>query len=235
MRILSVDTNDGPMSLFMAEPVGTPRGAIIVIQEAFGVTPHIQGVCDWLAEAGWLAVAPALFHRADIEVFDYADLEGALPVMMTLTSEDIQLDLDATVSYLSLFGYGPDRLGMVGFCMGGSVTLHSAATRDLGAAVTFYGGGLTQGRFGFPTGLELGEQIRVPWLGLYGDLDQSIPIDDVETLRGLAASRPVPTDVVRYEQGQHGFNCEDRPSVYDADIAADARRRTLAWFDTHLA
>ena len=77
--------------------------------------------------------------------------------------------------------------------------------------------------------------LRVPWLGLYGDLDQSIPVDDVETLRRLAAARAVPTEVVRYEQGQHGFNCEDRPSVYDADIAADARRRTLAWFDTHLA
>lgn len=235
MRILSVDTNDGPMSLFMAEPAGAPRGAIIVIQEAFGVTPHIQGVCEWLAESGWLAVAPALYHRADIEVFEYTDLEGAVPVMKTLTREGIDMDIDSTISYLSLFGYGPTRLGMVGFCMGGSVTLYSAATRALGAAVTFYGGGLTQGRFGFPSGLELGEQLRAPWLGLYGDQDPSIPVDDVEALRGIAAARPVPTEVVRYAAGQHGFNCDDRPSVYDAEIAADARNRTLAWFDTHLA
>lgn len=235
MRILAVDTNDGPMSLFMAEPAGAPRGAIIVVQEAFGVTPHIQSVCEWLAAAGWLAVAPALYHRADIEVFEYTDLDGAVPVMMTLTREGIDTDLDATISYLSLFGYGPDRLGMVGFCMGGSVTLYSAATRALGAAVTFYGGGLTQPRFGFPTGLELGAQLRVPWLGLYGDLDPSIPVDDVEALRAAAEARPVPTEVVRYERGQHGFNCDDRPSVHDAELAADARRRTLAWFDTHLA
>ncbi len=235
MRILAVDTTDGPMSLFMAEPEGSPRGAITVIQEAFGVTPHIQGVCEWLAESGWLAVAPALYHRADIEVFEYTDLESALPVMMTLTRAGIDTDLDATLSYLSLFGYDADRLGMVGFCMGGSVALYAAATRPLGAAVTFYGGGLTQARFGFPTGLELSEQIAVPWLGLYGDLDQSIPVADVETLRGLAAARPVPTEVVRYERGQHGFNCDDRPPMFDAEIAADARQRTLAWFDTHLA
>ena len=94
---------------------------------------------------------------------------------------------------------------------------------------------MAQGRFGFPSGLELGEQIQVPWLGLYGDLDQSIPVDDVEQLRERAAARPVPTEVVRYEQGLHGFNCDDRPSVFDAGIAADARARTLAWFDQHLA
>ncbi len=235
MRILAVDTPDGPMSLFMAEPTVAPRGAVVVIQEAFGVTPHIQSVCEWLAEHGWLAVAPALFHRADVEVFEYEDLQGALPVMMTLTREGIDSDLDSVMSYLSLFGYGPDRVGIVGFCMGGSVTLYAAATRALGAAVTFYGGGLTQGRFGFPTGLELGERIQVPWLGLYGDLDQGIPFDDVERLRAVAAARPVPTEVVRYPQGQHGFNCDDRPSVFDADIAADARSRTLAWFDQHLA
>lgn len=234
MRILALDTPDGPMSLFMAEPAGTPRGAILVIQEAFGVTPHIQSVCEWLAEHGWLAVAPALFHRADIEVFDYDDLQGALPVMMTLTREGIDTDLDSVVSYLSLFGYGPDRTGIVGFCMGGSVTLYTAATRTWGAAVTFYGGGLAQGRFGFAPGLELGADIKVPWLGLYGDQDQSIPFDDVERLRGIAAARPVPTDVVRYAQGLHGFNCDDRPSVFNADIAADARARLLAWFDEHL-
>jgi carboxymethylenebutenolidase len=235
MQILALDTPDGPMSLFMAEPTGPPRGAIVVIQEAFGVTPHIQGVCEWLAEHGWLAVAPALFHRADIEVFDYDDLQGALPVMMTLTRESIDTDVDSVLSYLALFGYGPDRTGLVGFCMGGSVALYAAATRPLGAAVTFYGGGLAQGRFGFASGLELGEQINVPWLGLYGDQDQSIPVDDVELLRARAAARPVPTEVVRYEHGLHGFNCDDRPSVFDADIAADARRRTLAWFDEHLA
>ena len=74
----------------------------------------------------------------------------------------------------------------------------------------------------------------MPWLGLYGDLDQGIPFDDVERLRAIASARPVATEVVRYAEGHHGFNCDDRPSVFNADIATDARARLLAWFHTHL-
>lgn len=237
MRIAELDTPDGPMALFVAEPDGgatAAKGAVIVIQEAFGVTPHIQSVCDWLADSGWVAAAPALFHRAETQVFEYDDLQGALPVMMTLTSEGLETDLDAAIAHLTGLGFDRGSIGIVGFCMGGTVALHVASTRHLGAAVTFYGGGLAQGRFGLASGLEAAGQIRMPWLGLYGDLDQGIPVDDVEQLRAIAAERPVPTEVVRYAHGQHGFNCDDRPAVHDAAIAADARARTLAWFDTHL-
>ena len=239
MTDLTLTTPDGPMVVAVATPAqadpdDTPKGAVIVIQEAFGVTPHIRSVCDWLADNGYVAVAPELFHRADPKVFEYDDLQGALPVMMTLTKEGIDADLDATLAHLDAQGFDRGSVGIVGFCMGGSVTLYAAATRHLGAAVTFYGGGLAQGRFGFPPGLELSKAIRVPWLGLYGDLDQSIPVDDVEQVRANAAARPVATEVVRYEHGQHGFNCDDRPAVFDAGIAADARARTIAWFDRHL-
>jgi carboxymethylenebutenolidase len=230
-----IDTSDGPMGLYIAEPDTAERGGVVVIQEAFGVTSHIQGVCHFLADAGWVAVAPVLFHRAGSPVFSYDDIAGAMPVMQTLTREGLDADLDAAIEYLRGRGVDAARTGIVGFCMGGSVTLYAAATRDVGAAVTFYGGGLAQGRFGFPPGLELGAQIRVPWLGLYGDQDQSIPVDDVERLRTIAAARPVPTEVVRYAAGFHGFNCDDRPSVFDAEIAADARVRLLAWFDRHLS
>ncbi|MEI8241464.1 MAG: dienelactone hydrolase family protein [Actinomycetota bacterium] len=222
------------MGLFVAEPDSTPRGAVIVIQEAFGITPHIQSVCHFLADAGWLAVAPVLFHRVGSPVFSYDDIAGAMPAMQSLTREGIDADLDASVQHLQSRGFDAAHTGIVGFCMGGSVTLYAAATRTLGAAVTFYGGGLAQGRFGFAPGLELGADIKVPWLGLYGDQDQSIPFDDVERLRGIAAARHVPTHVVRYAEGLHGFNCDDRPSVFNADIAADARARLLAWFDEHL-
>ena len=206
-----------------------------MIQEAFGVTPHIEDVCRFLADAGWLAAAPVLFHRVGSPVFAYDDITSALPVMQTLTREG--LDDGPRRDDRSPRGRGFDSrtIGIVGFCMGGSVTLYAAATRRVGAAVTFYGGGLAQGRFGFPPGLELGARIQVPWLGLYGDLDQGIPIDDVEQLRTIAAARPVPTEIVRYPEGLHGFNCDDRPAVYNAEIAVDARARLLAWLDTHLA
>jgi carboxymethylenebutenolidase len=231
---ISIHTSDGPMDLYVAEPVGATRGAVVVVQEAFGVTSHIQHVCDVIAEHGWLAVAPALFHRVDTQVFAYDDLQSVMPIMMTLTKEAIDADLDAAIGHLADRGIDAAHTGIVGFCMGGSVSLYAAATRSLGAAVTFYGGGLAQGRFGFPSGLELGERIQVPWLGLYGDLDQSIPVDDVEQLRTIASRAPVPTEVVRYADGLHGFHCDDRPAVYHADIAADARTRMLDWFDRHL-
>lgn len=243
MRILEVDTPDGPMPLVVAVPcradgteadLAEAKGAVIVVQEAFGVTDHIRSVCDWLAGAGWVAAAPALFHRAEEQVFAYDDLQVALPVMMTLTREGIDMDLDATVTHLGALGFERGSIGIVGFCMGGTVALHAAATRHLGAAVTFYGGGLAQGRFGLAAGIDAAADIRMPWLGLYGDLDQGIPVDDVERLRQVASARPVPTEVVRYAGGQHGFNCDDRPAVFDAAIAADARARTLEWFDRHL-
>jgi carboxymethylenebutenolidase len=234
MSEIVIDTVDGPMGLYVAEPATTPKGAVVVIQEAFGVTTHLQGVCRFLADAGWVGAAPTLFHRAGSPVFAYDDLASVMPVMQTLTREGIDADLDAAIAHLEGMGFSAARTGIVGFCMGGSVALYVAATRRLGAAATFYGGGLAQGRFGFPPGLELGEQIRTPWLGLYGDLDQGIPFEDVERLRVIAAARPVPTEVVRYAEGLHGFNCDDRPSVFNAAIATDARARLLAWFDQHL-
>lgn len=231
----TIDTADGPMRLFTATPEGAPRGAVVVIQEAFGVTPHIEGVARLLASHGWLAVSPTLYHRTEPQVFTYDDLSAVMPVMQTLRSEGIIADLDATFAHLAALGFTPDRTGIVGFCMGGTVTLQTAATRALGAAVTFYGGGLGAPRFGFPPGLELATHLQTPWLGLYGDRDPSIPVDDVERLRAVVADASVDAEVVRYPEGQHGFNCDDRPTVFDAEIAADARQRMLDWFDRHLA
>lgn len=229
-----IDTVDGPMRLFTAAPEGTPRGAVVVIQEAFGVTPHIEGIARLLAEHGWLAVSPTLYHRTEPQVFGYDDLAAVMPVMQTLTSDGIVADLDATFAHLAAQGFAPERTGIVGFCMGGTVTLQTASTRAIGAAVTFYGGGLGAPRFGFPPGLELATHLQTPWLGLYGDRDGSIPVDDVERLREIVAGAPVDTEVVRYAEGQHGFNCDDRPAVFDPDLAADARARMLAWFERHM-
>ena len=219
------------MNLYIAEPKTAPKGGIVVIQEAFGVTTHIQDVCDWLADNGWYAVAPTLFHRLDTQVFGYEDLAPVMPAMKSLNRADIDADLDETFAHLTSKGFDARKCGIVGFCMGGSVALYVAATRVVGAAVGFYGGGLGESRFGFPPGIELAGRLQTPWLGLYGDRDPMIPIDQVEAARTAAAACSVVSEVVRYENGQHGFNCDDRPAVFDADIATDARQRTLAWFD----
>jgi carboxymethylenebutenolidase len=224
----------GPLPIFEAEPEGQPRGAVVVIQEAFGLTTHIEAVARRLAAEGWLAVAPALYHRQGSPVLSYDDMSAVLPVISQLTEQGIAEDLDAVLAHLEAQGFARGNTGIVGFCMGGSVTLFAATRHALGAAVTYYGGGVVQGRFGFPPLVELAPGLRTPWLGHYGDLDQSIPPDTVEQLRTAAATAPVETEIVRYADADHGFNCDDRPAVFNAADAAAAWSRTLAWFDRRL-
>jgi carboxymethylenebutenolidase len=232
---VNIETPDGLMPAYRADPDREVRGAVVVIQEAFGVTSHIEDVTRRLAAAGWLSVAPALFHRQGSPVLDYTDFEKVMPIMGQLTAAGISEDLDATFDYLRGEGFGDARCGIVGFCMGGSVALVAGTLRPLGAAVTYYGGGVAEGRFGFPPLCDLASTLISPWLGQFGDLDKGIPVDQVEALRRCAANAPDETEIYRYADADHGFNCNDRPNVYNPDAAALAWERTLAWFDTHIA
>jgi carboxymethylenebutenolidase len=222
------------MGLYEAEPDGTARGAIVVLQEAFGVNDHIQDVCRRFAAEGYRAVAPHLFHRTGDPVIDYEDMQTVVEHIMQLSPDGLEADLDAALGHLADAGFAAPRVGVVGFCMGGSVSLLAAARRALGAAVTFYGGGVAEGRFGMPALVELAPQLQTPWLGLFGDQDQSIPVEQVEALRTAAASASVPTEIVRYTDADHGFHCDARASYHEAS-ATDAWTRALQWFDTHLS
>ncbi|HEX7095836.1 MAG TPA: dienelactone hydrolase family protein [Acidimicrobiales bacterium] len=219
--------------LTIHEPAGDPKGGVIVIQEAFGVNDHIDDVTKRFAKEGWLAVAPHLFHRSGDPTFAYDDMAGIRTVFEQLKADEILEDVDAAIAHLEGAGIPRSRIGIVGFCMGGSVALVTAARRDLGAAVTFYGGGVSEGRFGFPPLVDEAPRLRAPWLGLYGDLDTGIPVEDVERLRAAAASSSVETELVRYPEAGHGFHCDQR-DAYHAESAKDAWRRTLDWFERHL-
>jgi carboxymethylenebutenolidase len=230
---IELSTPDGPMTTYVATPEGTPIGGVVVVQEAFGLTGHIHRVTEALAAVGFIAVAPALFHRSEQQVFGYTDYELLAPVIMSLTGETITMDVDAALAELSRLGQPASAQGIIGFCMGGSVALATAARLALGAAVTFYGGGISEGRFGLESGLAYGADLRTPWLGLYGDLDAHIPSGEVEQLRAIAGSAPVQTEVVRYAEADHGFHCDERPS-FAADASADAWRRTIAFLTANL-
>src|SRR5262249_18284483 len=123
--------------------------------------------------------------------------------------------------------------GILGFCLGGSMVLATAVYRALGAAVTYYGGGITQGRFGLPGFVDLASELKTPWLGLYGDADQSIPMTEVEMLRRAATRAAVPTQIVRYPEADHGFNCDHRPAYHEAS-ARDAWQRMIRWMGAHI-
>jgi carboxymethylenebutenolidase len=224
----------GDVPLTVVRPDGAPAAAVIVIQEAFGVTSHIADVTARAASAGYLAVAPHLFHRTGDPDIAYDDLDSVWPNMGALTEEAIAADLDATLAWLAGEGFAPEQVGIVGFCMGGSVTLWAAGNRTLGAAVTFYGGGLAESRFGFPPLIELGAHLKTPWLGLFGELDQGIPLDQVEKLRLETDRAPVDAEIATYPNADHGFHCDDRPAVFNAAAAADGWNRTLGWFAEYL-
>jgi carboxymethylenebutenolidase len=100
---------------------------------------------------------------------------------------------------------------------------------------SFYGGGVEQGRFGYPPMTAVAGALQTPWQGFFGDRDESIPTEHVEALRTAAATAPVDTAIVRYADAQHGFHCDDRPAVLNAEAAADAWSETLKWFEGHIA
>ncbi len=232
---LTLDTPDGPMPAYQAAPDKEARGGVVVIQEAFGVTSHIEDICRRLAASGWSAVAPALFHRQGSPVLRYDDFDSVRPIMAALEAPGIRTDVDAAFAHLASSGFGAERSAIVGFCMGGGVTFHTAVDRRVGAAADFYGGGVAEGRFGYPPQLERASSLQTPLLGLYGDLDQSIPVDQVESLRRALGDAKVPTEIVRYADAGHGFNCDDRPEAFNPAAASSAWERTLAWFDDHVA
>jgi carboxymethylenebutenolidase len=234
---IELETKDGPMALYEAVP-DSPKAAVIVIQEAFGVNDHIEAVTRRFAEDGYHAVAPHLFHRTGGGTVPYDDFSKVLPMFAGLDDEAILVDVDRTLEHLgaSDSAWSPAKCGIVGFCMGGRVAFLVAARRRLGAAVTFYGGGIVTSRFPqFPSLIDEATTLSTPWLGLFGDKDESIPVEDVERVRSEAAAAPAKTDVVRYPDAGHGFHCDARTGHYDPDAAADAWRRTIAWFDEHLA
>jgi carboxymethylenebutenolidase len=232
---VTVGTVDGPMRCYEARPEKASR-AVVVVQEAFGVNEHIENVTRRLATAGYHAIAPHLFHRSGPgSVVEYGNFEKVLEYFQDLGGDDaILVDIDAALDYLHTQGFANPSIGIVGFCAGGRVTFLTSVRRALGAGVGFYGGGIVTGRFPqFPPLIAEVGALQTPWMGIFGDEDASIPVEDVEQLRAALADARVPSEIVRYEHAGHGFHCDHRPD-FRPEEAADAWARTLAWFDTHL-
>jgi carboxymethylenebutenolidase len=209
---------------YEAKPAGKPRGAVVVLQEIFGVNAHIRAVADGYAQAGYLAVAPATFHRVKAGVDlgyspDDMSAGSALKAMVeALPAPGVLQDIQAAVKHASAAG----KVGIVGYCWGGLLTWRAASLlTGVSAAVPYYGGGMT-------TPSEIARQPKCPVLAHFGEKDHWIPLD------GVAAFREAHPDVeVQLYAANHGFNCDHR-AAYDAAAAALARERTLAFFAEHL-
>ena len=209
---------------YVARPAGTPKGAIVVLQEIFGVNSHIRSVADGYAAEGYLAVAPSTFHRVKQGVelgYQEQDMKDGMALkaaVEALPAPGVMQDIQAAVDYASQAG----KVGLVGYCWGGLLTWRGAAlVQGLSAAAPYYGGGVT-------TPEEIARQPKVPVMAHFGDQDHWIPLDTVEAFK-----RAHPEVTVHVYNANHGFNCDQRGS-YHAESAALARERTLAFFAQHL-
>jgi carboxymethylenebutenolidase len=223
--------DETPLSIH--HPEGIAVGGVVVIQEVFGVTEHIEDVCQRLADAGWLAVAPHVFWRTGDPQLPYDDFSQVMPHVGAMTAETILADVDAALAYIDGAGFPREVVGIVGFCLGGTIAMGVAARRQIGAAVTYYGGGVLEGRCGFPPMIEMAPNLTVPWLGLYGGQDQSIPTEQIDLLADAAAKAEVATEVIVYPDAGHAFNRDGSPSYHEPS-ATDAWHRALGWFADHV-
>jgi carboxymethylenebutenolidase len=209
-----------PIRAWRADPTGKPRGGIVVIQEIFGVNSHIRGVTDRFAKEGYLTIAPALFEHVE-KGFDVGyDPEARTRGMALAGKMDRDLAQRDVAAAIEVAGEG-GKVGIVGYCMGGTVAWIAAAGQPgLSAAVGYYGGGILALRDTKP---------RVPTMLHFGEKDQHIPVAGV---REFATAHPdIPVHIY---PADHGFNCDQRES-YDAPCAALAWTRTLEFLGKHLA
>ena len=208
------------LGAYRAEPQGAAKGAIVVIQEIFGVSHHIRAVCDRFAGEGYVAVAPALFDRQQKNFesgYSPDEIANARKFIANPDWDAMLRDTNAAIEDVKAAG----PVGIVGFCMGGTIAF-LAATRltGLAAAVAYYGGRIVA---------FADEKPRCPTQMHFGEKDQSIPLSDVETIK---QKRP-DCEIYVYKDAQHGFHCDERAS-YSADSAAQAWERMQAFLKKHM-
>lgn len=215
---IDLHTAHGDIAAWRAEPAGKPHGAIVVIQEIFGVNPHIRNVAEDFASAGYVALAPAFFDVLERGVelgYDNEGISRGLDLIARLGLEKVVDIVGDTAKSLS--GLGP--IGTVGYCWGGTVALLAALRLGLPSA-SYYGSRDVP---------FLGETPKAPLIFHFGERDKSIPPEMVQQHRDALPQMPVHT-----YPADHGFNCDARAS-YDPASAKLARKRTLAFFAEHLA
>jgi carboxymethylenebutenolidase len=231
---LQLDTPDGKMETYEARPKsGGPYPAIIVLMEAFGVNNHIKDVTGRVAQEGYVAVAPDLYHREAERLIPYSDMKKAIATMNRLQDPKVMADVGAAIAHLKSQGAVKARsIGVTGFCMGGRYTYLSAAhhNKDVKAAVCFYGGGIPMGN---PSPLDRTAEINSPILLFFGGKDALIPQEDVEKVKKALEDHKKNSTVQVYPEAGHGFFCNERAS-YNADAANDAWEKFKSFFARHL-
>jgi carboxymethylenebutenolidase len=217
---IKLTASDGhKFDAYLAQPAGKPKAGLVVIQEIFGVNSHMKAVADGFAADGYLAICPALYdrHKPGVELgYDEDDVTEGREIRAKVGNDDPLLDIAAAADAVRSAG----KVGVVGYCWGGTLTWLSATKLDgFAAASSYYGGGIG--------GLaEL--QPKCPVIFHFGEQDHAIPMDEVDKVR-----QNHPTLGVHVYPAGHGFNCDARGS-FEPKSAEIARERTMAFFGEHL-
>ena len=209
------------LGAYRADPSGTPKGGVVVIQEIFGVNHHIRAVCDRIAAQGYAALAPALFDRQQPNFESGYSPDEIAEARKFVANPDwaaMMRDVQAAIDEAKKSG----PTAIVGFCLGGTIAFLAAAKLNgLSAAIGWYGGQIVK---------NADEKPKVPTQLHFGEKDASIPMSDVEIIK---QKRGGDCEIYVYPDAQHGFNCEERGS-YNEAAAKLARERSIAFLNKNL-
>ncbi len=219
------------MQAFVARPEekGSFPG-MLVFQEAFGVNAHIRDVAQRIAREGYVAMASELFHRSAAPGLEvrYDDFPSAMPHMKALTEQGLSDDVRASYEWLRDSSHVvPDRIGSIGFCMGGRVSFLANATIELRAAISFYGGSIA------PALLPRAANLHAPMLFFWGGLDKHIPQDQIRSVIDAVKAAGKPYINVEISDADHGFFCDARPS-YNPVAAKEAWSLVTSFLEAHV-
>lgn len=222
-QMVEFPSGEGQTPGYLAVPQDADKHpGVVVIQEWWGLVPHIKEVVERFAEEGFIAIAPDLYHGQAA-----SEPDEARKLAMELEEDTAVDEIRSAIEYLkSLESVSPKMIGVVGFCMGGMlVQLTAERSPDVGAAVMFYG---------HIHSLEHIHQIQAPFLGLFGGQDRGIPASTVHDLEKALEAADIPHEVHTYPNAKHAFFNDTRPEAYNPDAAQDAWQKTLAWFRRYL-
>jgi carboxymethylenebutenolidase len=237
---VQIDVGGSRMGGYLARPDDTrPRPAVIVWMEIFGVNPHIRDVTERAAREGYVALAPDFFHRTapGLELgYGEKDMQAGIGYLMKLDADEMIADARAALAFLrarkDVVG---ERIGCMGFCIGGHMAFLTACESDVRAAASYYGGGIAapQAMGGKPSLLSRVAKIRGRINCYFGAKDAMIPGDQIEAIRKALRDAGVRHEIHVYPDADHGFHCDQRAS-YHAASAKDAWQKTLQLFREEL-
>jgi carboxymethylenebutenolidase len=229
---VTLKVSDGTtMQAYVSMPEG--KGlfpGVIVLQEAFGVNGHIRNVADRVAKEGYIAIAPELFHRtaeAGMEIPYNVDFSLIMPHFQAMTPEGMAADSKAAYDWLQQQpNVKHDKIGSIGFCLGGRVSFLANATVPLSAAVSFYGGRTD-------TLADRAKDLHGPQLFFWGGLDKHILPENIDTVINAVKKANKPYTNVVFSYADHAFHCDDRPA-YNKQAASEAWALSMAFFKNNL-